>query len=60
MLGSKNPTLPVALTLLQGTYFKDYSLIMAGVVITTVPLMILFALTGRHLVTGVMQGAIKG
>jgi ABC transporter, permease protein len=60
VLGSKNPTLPVALTLLQGTYFKDYSLIMAGVVITTVPLMILFVLAGRHLVTGVMQGAIKG
>lgn len=60
VLGSQNPTLPVALTLLQGAYFKDYSLIMAGVVITTLPLMVLFALAGRHLVTGVMQGAVKG
>ena len=32
VLGSTNPTLPVALQLLQATYFKDMSLIMAGVV----------------------------
>lgn len=37
VLDASNPTLPVALQLLQASYFKDYSLIMAGVVISTLP-----------------------
>ena len=60
VLGSTNPTLPVALQLLQASYFKDLSLIMAGVVLATAPLLVLFAVAGRHLVAGIMQGAVKG
>ncbi|WP_199424952.1 carbohydrate ABC transporter permease [Actinotalea solisilvae] len=60
VLGGKNPTLPVALQLLQASYFKDYSLIMAGVVAATIPLLILFAVAGKQLVSGIMQGAVKG
>ncbi len=60
VLGSSNPTLPVALQLLQASYFKDMALIMAGVVLATAPLLILFAILGRQLVSGVMQGAVKG
>lgn len=60
VLGSENPTLPVALQLLQGTYFKDYSLIMAGVVVATIPLILVFIVAGRQLVSGIMQGAVKG
>ena len=60
VLGSTNPTLPVALQLLQASYFKDLSLIMAGVVLATLPLLALFAVAGRHLVSGIMQGAVKG
>jgi cellobiose transport system permease protein len=60
VLGSSNPTLPVALQLLQASYFKDMSLIMAGVVLATLPLLALFAVAGRHLVSGIMQGAVKG
>ena len=60
VLDASNPTLPVALQLLQASYFKDYSLIMAGVVISTLPLIIVFIITGRRLVAGVMEGAVKG
>jgi len=60
VLGSSNPTLPVALQLLQASYFKDYSLIMAGVIAATVPLIVLFAVAGRQLVSGIMAGAVKG
>ncbi|WP_024287525.1 carbohydrate ABC transporter permease [Cellulomonas sp. KRMCY2] len=60
VLGSSNPTLPVALQLLQASYFKDYALIMTGVVAATVPLIIVFAVAGKHLVSGIMQGAVKG
>lgn len=60
VLGSSNPTLPVALQLLQASFFKDLSLIMAGVVAATIPLVILFFFAGRQLVSGIMQGAVKG
>ena len=60
VLGGRNPTLPVALQLLQASYFKDYALIMAGVVAATVPLILVFAFLGRQLVSGIMQGAVKG
>ncbi len=60
VLGPGNPTLPVALQLLQASYFKDYSLIMAGVVASTIPLVLVFVVAGRQLVTGIMQGAVKG
>lgn len=60
VLGGANPTLPVALQLLQASYFKDYSLIMAGVVAATVPLVVVFIVAGRQLVSGIMQGAVKG
>jgi cellobiose transport system permease protein len=55
-----NPTIQVALNQLQSGFFKDYSLVLAGTLLATVPLLILFALTGRQLVAGIMQGAVKG
>ncbi len=60
VLDRQNPTLPVALSLLQSNYFVDYSVVMAGVILSTIPLLILFIVAGRHLVSGIMQGAVKG
>ncbi|WP_084101787.1 carbohydrate ABC transporter permease [Demequina sp. NBRC 110051] len=60
VLDQSNPTLPVALSILQASYFVDYSLVLAGVLLATVPLLILFIFTGRQLVSGIMAGAVKG
>ncbi|SER79828.1 cellobiose transport system permease protein [Propionibacterium cyclohexanicum] len=60
VLGSQNPTLPVALQLLQTGYAKDMSLIMSGVLLSTLPLLVLFLVVGRQLVSGIMAGAVKG
>ena len=60
ILDSNNPTLPVALSLLQNNFFIDYSIVLAGVLLATVPLLILFAVAGKQLVSGIMQGAVKG
>lgn len=60
VLPADNPTVQIALNQLQSGYFKDFSLILAGAFMATVPLLILFVLTGRQLVAGVMQGAVKG
>ncbi len=60
VLDQGNPTLPVALSLLQASHFVDYSIVLAGVLLATVPLFILFLAAGRQLVAGIMQGAVKG
>ena len=60
VLGTQNPTLPVALKLLQAGFFQDLPLIMAGVVLSIVPLLLLFVVAGRQLVAGIMAGAVKG
>ncbi|HEY0187807.1 MAG TPA: carbohydrate ABC transporter permease [Cellulomonas sp.] len=60
VLGTTNPTLPVALQLLQAGFFKDTPLIMAGVVLSVIPLLLLFLVAGRQLVAGIMAGAVKG
>ncbi|MFN3867048.1 MAG: carbohydrate ABC transporter permease [Demequina sp.] len=60
ILDQSNPTLPLALSMLQANYFVDYSLVLTGVLLATVPLLMLFVFTGRQLVAGIMQGALKG
>ncbi|WBU37121.1 carbohydrate ABC transporter permease [Homoserinibacter sp. YIM 151385] len=60
VLNPQDPTLPVALSLLQSNHFVDYSIVLAGVVLSTIPLLILFVVAGKQLVSGIMQGAIKG
>ncbi|TKR23067.1 carbohydrate ABC transporter permease [Cellulomonas hominis] len=60
VLGTQNPTLPVALKLLQAGFFQDLPLIMAGVVLSIIPLLLLFVVAGRQLVAGIMAGAVKG
>ena len=60
ILDRQSPTLPVALSLLQSNYFVDYSIVLAGVLLATIPLLILFAFAGRQLVSGIMAGAVKG
>ncbi|GAB2977913.1 MAG TPA: carbohydrate ABC transporter permease [Actinotalea caeni] len=60
VLNAKNPTLTVALQQLQAAYFIDYSMVLAGATLATIPLLVLFVVAGRQLVSGIMQGAVKG
>ncbi|WP_159621053.1 carbohydrate ABC transporter permease [Ruania rhizosphaerae] len=60
VLDRNDPTLPVALSLLQANYFVDYSIVLAGALLSTIPLIALFVVGGRQLVSGIMAGAVKG
>ena len=60
VLPGDNPTIQVALNQLQSGFFKDYSLVLTGATLATVPLLVLFVVAGRQLVSGIMQGAVKG
>jgi cellobiose transport system permease protein len=59
-LSMENPTVPVALTQLSAGYVRDQSLIMAGALLGTLPLLLMFVIFGRQIVGGIMQGAVKG
>ncbi|MGV9457126.1 carbohydrate ABC transporter permease [Streptomyces sp. NPDC003635] len=60
VLDMSNPTVPVALTQLSAGYVRDQSLIMAGALLGTLPLLAMFIVFGRQIVGGIMAGAVKG
>ncbi|MDO8501875.1 MAG: carbohydrate ABC transporter permease [Gemmatimonadaceae bacterium] len=53
-------TLPVALANLAGEHVQDTELMMAGSVITVVPVMLVFLFLQRYYIQGVMAGSVKG
>ncbi|NUT34214.1 MAG: carbohydrate ABC transporter permease [Hamadaea sp.] len=60
VLTPEDPTVQVALSTLASGYVQDYSLSLTGTLIATVPLLVLFGILGRHILSGIMQGAVKG
>jgi cellobiose transport system permease protein len=59
-LTSRNPTVQIALAGLGSGYIPQQAVIMAGTLLCTFPVLIVFALLGRQIVGGIMQGAVKG
>lgn len=59
-LSSQEPTVQVALRQLGGGYVHDQSVIMAGTLLGTLPVLLVFGFLGRQIVGGIMQGAVKG
>ncbi|MEU4653713.1 carbohydrate ABC transporter permease [Streptomyces sp. NPDC023723] len=59
-LNQENPTLQVALGQLSASYTPDQSIVMAGALISTLPLLVVFVIFGKQIVGGIMAGAVKG
>ncbi|MBW0115580.1 carbohydrate ABC transporter permease [Pseudonocardia sp. KRD-169] len=59
-LNSSNPTVQVALNNLGSGYVPDTSVIMAGTLVGTLPVIVVFLLLGRQIVGGIIAGAVKG
>ena len=53
-------TLPVALAAISREHGQDVELMMAGAVVTTLPVLLLFAALQRSYFTGVLGGGVKG
>lgn len=53
-------TLPVALANLSGEHVQDTELMMAGSMITVVPVLLVFLFLQRYYIQGVMAGSVKG
>lgn len=52
--------LPLGLMFFQAEYTTNYSFISAGVLISILPLVILFIILQRHFIEGISMGAVKG
>jgi cellobiose transport system permease protein len=59
VLSPDNPTLQVSLAFLSYAYYTDYSQVFAATAVGTVPLLLVFVFFGRHIIGGIMEGAVK-
>lgn len=53
-------TLPVGLATLQGRYLTEWNLVMAGTVITVLPMFIVYLFTQQYMVKGFVNSGLKG
>ncbi len=53
-------TLPVALASLSREHVQDNELMMAGAVLTTLPVLLLFLVLQRYYIQGITLGSVKG
>jgi len=61
MLTDKNKmTLPIALSTLNGQYNTEYNVLMAGSLISMIPIIVIYIFAQRYFKGGMMAGGIKG
>ena len=53
-------TLPIALSQMIGIYSQEYGMLMAGTLISVLPVVILFLVLQKEFVAGLTAGAVKG
>ncbi|MDQ1287142.1 MAG: cellobiose transport system permease protein [Actinomycetota bacterium] len=59
LFGSENITVQVSLSTLASGQIIIFSRMMAGAVLATIPLLVVFFLAGKQIVAGIMEGAVK-
>ncbi|MEN9355019.1 MAG: hypothetical protein RL318_2344 [Fibrobacterota bacterium] len=60
LTNAETSTIPVGIRLFAGNYQNRYDLMMAAATVATLPVMVLFFLMQRHIVSGLTAGAVKG
>lgn len=61
MLTDRNKmTLPIALSTLNGQYNTEYNVLMAGSLISMIPILLLYVFAQKYFKNGLMAGGIKG
>ena len=61
LLGQNNPntTLPVAVQSFVGSFVKSWDLILTAALLAMIPMIVIFILAQKHIMDGMVQGAIK-
>ena len=58
--GKDKLTLPLALLQFKGEFMTDYPLLMTGVLVTALPMIIMFIFLQRYFISGSLAGSLKG
>ena len=53
-------TLPIATRVFYGAFSSDLNLLMAALVLMIVPILVLYLFLQKHIINGVVAGAVKG
>lgn len=53
-------TIQIALRTLNDAYYIDYAMVLAGTLLSVIPVLVGFLLFSRQMVAGIMEGAVKG
>jgi multiple sugar transport system permease protein len=59
LFSPQNLTLPPGLKILQGAYTTDYTVIMTGGVIASIPVLILYVFAQKYIIQGVSRSGLK-
>jgi len=60
VLNADTPTVQVSLKILAAGYYNtDYSQVFAGTILATIPLIIVFFVFGKQIISGIMEGSVK-
>lgn len=57
---SKTWTMPMTVYNFQGLHTYDYALVSANLVITIIPVLVVYLFAQRHILSGIVAGAVKG
>jgi multiple sugar transport system permease protein len=60
LFSPKTLTLPPGLAILQNAYTTDYAVVMAGGVVASVPVLLVFILAQKYVIRGVSRSGLKG
>jgi len=53
-------TLPIILSSLNGQYKSEYNLLMAGALVSMLPILLIYALAQKYFAAGLQVGGVKG
>ena len=59
LIGQTERTLPLSTYYFSGTYTVEYGLSMAGLMLTVIPVIIVYLFMQKHIIDGVLQGSVK-
>jgi multiple sugar transport system permease protein len=60
LFSPENLTLPPGLAILQDAYTTKYNIIMAGGVVASIPVLIVFIISQKYVIRGVARSGLKG
>ncbi|MBA2619169.1 MAG: carbohydrate ABC transporter permease [Rubrobacter sp.] len=60
LFSAQNYTLPPGLAVLQGAYTTNYTIIMAGAMVASVPVLLIYLFAQKYIIQGVSRSGLKG